>query len=286
MTNSGCGVNAVGIDVRHESVFRMGLRLCCGFAFHALVGFGRELRQIDILEGRYVLVYLIKGHGEYHDVNGSRFELKAGSLFQRFPGVRHSTVFQPDEDHFECFAVLPRQIGEILLEGNAASLKRPVLDMGLDRSVYLRFDEVFRDLKSCPETELPFALSRTHRFAVELLSVQKRDDGFLKRACQVLERDIAGRLDLADAARELGMGYSSFRQLFSKSCGMPPGEYRLRRKIEMAQSLLAAQGAKVRAVAKMAGYPDIYSFSKQFKLYTGLTPSQFMKARRSGLGQG
>lgn len=281
----GVGLTDATIPIRHECAYRLGARLSCGFSFRAISKTGMAWRGLDVCERGYVLVYIVKGHGEYYDANGNKFEIRPGTLYQRFPGVVHSNIFHPDEDFYECFVVLPPQVFELLLASNAISLKRPGLQLGLDHAIYLRFAEVFRDLKRCPENELHLALARMHRFAAELVSMHG-EDAFLKKACSILERDLTGRMEMVDVAGEMGMGYSAFRQQFSRKYGKSPGEYRLRRKIEMAQMLLASQDVQVKDVAARMGYPDIYTFSKQFKRHAGMNPSQFIKARRYGLTSG
>ncbi len=80
----------------------------------------------------------------------------------------------------------------------------------------------------------------------------------------------------------MGIGYSKFRRDFRSQSGTAPGEYRLEKRMERAQRMLAEESARIKNVALELGYPDVYAFSKQFKSHVGLTPGQFMKSRRLG----
>jgi AraC-like DNA-binding protein len=45
--------------------------------------------------------------------------------------------------------------------------------------------------------------------------------------------------------------------------------------VEAACRLLATERLSVKEAAFSLGYPDIHSFSKQFKQFTGVSPSRF-----------
>ena len=240
----------------------------------------------DVVDRCYILVYIVRGHGRYEDVNGNSVEIRPGVLYQRFPGVRHSNVFQPVSDFFEAYMVLPRQIFELLLESKAVSLKRPCLDIGLRQGVYDRFEGFLSELRGCGESRLHLTLASMHGFAAELLSpdmdLEAMADSFGEEACAILGLRLDRRLSMPGVARKMGLGYSKFRQLFLARLGCSPGEYRIRRRLELAQSMLASQGVSIKEAAKAVGYPDVHSFSKQFKGHAGLTPGQFVKVRRTG----
>jgi AraC family transcriptional regulator of arabinose operon len=66
-------------------------------------------------------------------------------------------------------------------------------------------------------------------------------------------------------------------RIFKRHKGITPWEFVIRCRIEKAGSLLRFSSHSVGQVADLLGYPDIYSFSKQFKAHTGQTPTQYRK---------
>jgi AraC-like DNA-binding protein len=74
-------------------------------------------------------------------------------------------------------------------------------------------------------------------------------------------------------AYELGVSYPHFRRVFRQSTGLPPRQYLLNLKINMAKQLMEDQGLKLSAVARKAGFEDPYYFSRLFKQKTGISPS-------------
>ena len=64
-------------------------------------------------------------------------------------------------------------------------------------------------------------------------------------------------------------------RLFRRYQGATPGEFLIRTRIDSARGLLAASGLSIKQIAAQLGYADAFSFSRQFKLRTGLSPSAF-----------
>ena len=68
---------------------------------------------------------------------------------------------------------------------------------------------------------------------------------------------------------------------FEKEVGLPPIKYLNKVRIEQAMILLTSQDIKVEEVAKKVGFMNANYFSKVFKKYTHLSPSQFCKNSRN-----
>ena len=98
----------------------------------------------------------------------------------------------------------------------------------------------------------------------------------IMQARQQLEEDWAAQLSLQSLARNLNMSYERFRKLFKQFVGHSPGEFRILRRIDRGKTLLLKQYTVAEAAGEL-GYPDAFSFSKQFKRYTGMSPTQFKR---------
>ena len=78
-----------------------------------------------------------------------------------------------------------------------------------------------------------------------------------------------------------GISYSYIKKLFVQKFGLSPKKYILRTKLNFAEELLSSGRYRVADVAAMCGYMDTGFFSKQFKLYNGLSPKDYLTKYKS-----
>jgi AraC family transcriptional regulator of arabinose operon len=64
-------------------------------------------------------------------------------------------------------------------------------------------------------------------------------------------------------------------RVFRRHTSITPWEFVIQSRIEKAGNLLRCSSYSISQIADLLGYPDIYSFSKQFKSHTGQTPTQY-----------
>ena len=77
------------------------------------------------------------------------------------------------------------------------------------------------------------------------------------------------------------ISYPYIKKLFVKTVGMPPIKYSIQLKINFACDLLNSELYTVSQIAELCGYNDIYFFSRQFKEYMGISPTDFMNKYKS-----
>jgi len=99
----------------------------------------------------------------------------------------------------------------------------------------------------------------------------------IERVAALLMRDLEERLDIEQIAAGLDVSYERFRKLFRQRMGVSPGEYRIRRRIDQARSMLIQQRLSNKEIAYALGYADPFTFSKQFKRFVGMSPTVFRK---------
>jgi AraC-like DNA-binding protein len=100
----------------------------------------------------------------------------------------------------------------------------------------------------------------------------------LKTLAEEIRTRPAEDWDFQAEARRLGMSYSGLRSRFRQSAGMAPHEYLLRCRVSHASELLARPGMAVKRAAELCGFGEISSFSRLFKLKTGVSPRGFIQS--------
>lgn len=75
----------------------------------------------------------------------------------------------------------------------------------------------------------------------------------------------------------LGMGYSTLSKLFSKVTGITIERYYIAQRIEKVKELITYDELSLKQIALRMGYSSVAYLSGQFKLVTGMSPSQFKR---------
>ena len=92
-----------------------------------------------------------------------------------------------------------------------------------------------------------------------------------------LKRDFS----LSELAAICKMGESYFQKLFKEIYGISPKKYIIQLKINHACDLLRLERYTVTQIAELCNFSDVYFFSRQFKEYMGITPTQFVNKYKS-----
>lgn len=104
----------------------------------------------------------------------------------------------------------------------------------------------------------------------------------IKPAIDYIEKHF---LDKKITAEELTLcctiSYPYIKKLFVKKFGVPPIKYSIQLKINYACDLLKSELYTISQISEICGYNDIYFFSRQFKEYMGLSPTDFINKYKS-----
>jgi PAS domain S-box-containing protein len=103
-----------------------------------------------------------------------------------------------------------------------------------------------------------------------------RFEGFAV-ALHVLRERFDRPLNCSVIARAAGLSVSQLERDFTKVLGVTPRLYQQRLRMEEALRLLLG-AIPIADVALMSGFSDQSSFSRRFKLFTGMTPSAYRAA--------
>lgn len=96
----------------------------------------------------------------------------------------------------------------------------------------------------------------------------------MQKAIAYIEEHITEEIDYAEVARQAYSSPYHFQRVFSILCGYTLGEYIRNRRLSLAGTELVSSKAKVIDVALKYGYDSPDSFTKSFRTFHGITPSQ------------
>ena len=102
----------------------------------------------------------------------------------------------------------------------------------------------------------------------------------IKPAVDYINNNFTSDISTQTLCELCGISYSYIKRLFIKRYNMPPKKYALSLKINYACELLRSGMYSVSATAEECGYRDLYFFSRQFKEYIGVSPTEFIKRNK------
>jgi AraC-like DNA-binding protein len=120
-------------------------------------------------------------------------------------------------------------------------------------------------------------------FAIRrLLAIPDADTSPAARMKRLLEDDANAHRNLADLSRECGLSPDHLRLRFRAAYGLTPAEYRARRRLSVANDLIASSELSLKEVAAAAGYRHASHLSAAYKRAFGLTPREALRRLRQG----
>jgi AraC family transcriptional regulator, arabinose operon regulatory protein len=267
--------------LRDKPLLRGLLAVGAGYSPRAKGQFRRRVQGV----GEALLVYCVKGGG-WCEVAGRLHTVRAGELLVLPPDVPHTCgahLSNPWTIHWAQAA--GENLSEYLNE-LGVSAKAPLAWMGDDLQLARLFNEVLRTLEQGSSflNLLHASHTLTHLLAVMIRhrhestrdtsdSVQKVAEGIIYMSEHL---DQPMRVSALAALANLSLPH--FTVLFKEQTGCSPRDYLHLLRIHRACQLLRSSTLNVKEIATRLGYQDQFHFSRQFKAFQGLSPSEYRQS--------
>lgn len=219
-----------------------------------------------------ILTWFLRGNGRYTE-DGEVYQLTDNCVCLRNTG-RQFTLEILDDICPRLFLAIPFELYQ-LLNLLIPELKEtpPVWEHRFSQDTFDAFFEIYDQLKRTSSAEFYRLIPQVVHYILLVTGIQQRRDRFpLEMGRRYLEDNQA--LTLEEIAVKCGLSYPAFRRQFAKNYGMPPGQYRIQKRIDKAIRWLKS-GLSVSETAELLGYPDVYTFSHQFTAVVGFPPSRY-----------
>lgn len=222
------------------------------------------------------LIYHISGTAVVF-FNGQRMETSADTI--RFLPAGEVTEYTVDRsEHGECI--------DIVFDTNVPIVQEAfVLKLKQSEKIKRLFQKIFSVWVAKEDGYYLECVSLIYQIFAELQKknyLPENQFAAIKPAIDYIENHF---LDKKITAEELtarcSISYPYIKKLFVKRFGLPPVRYSIQLKINYACDLLRSELYSISQIAEQCGYTDVYFFSRQFKEYVGICPTDFLKKYKS-----
>jgi AraC-like DNA-binding protein len=238
----------------------------------------------------YLLHYVFGGSGIFRS-RDKEFSLSVGSIFAIFPRDVTSYAANPNNPLNFCWIGFSGRNSTRIMEMIGFSVNDPVLTLAPDNEL---LNLVTRCVQLC-ESDFPNTDLEIQSILYKIFSVIECRQGCCridaKSANQVIRKHILRAksyiqlnymkpLTVQKIARRINLDRTYLSKIFHQLEGNTIHDYLTGYRIESAKRLLLETRYGIQEVGVQVGIPDVYYFSRIFKRYTGLAPSQYRLDRQ------
>lgn len=235
----------------------------------------RDKEPIDLIFFYTSFHYITKGYGYFGDVR-----LGPGQYF--FAAQNHYAHYYPDPTEPWSYYYF-----DLYGKGANEALTAYGLDMARPYGDFLCMDQIPRLMQLFLECTNHYVDNRAFRHAMvdmllSLHQAQPIDRDPLSKAWRHVEdireymrQNMQYKISLEALARQFFLSRQYVRNLFVRYENMSPKQYLQKLRMERAEELLLQTRYDITMIANAVGYSDPFAFSRAFRQYTGLSPTQY-----------
>lgn len=241
----------------------------------------------------YFLIHTVISGSGLFTAAGKRFECRTGDTFVIFPGEPFS--YEADRTNpwryawvaftgTEAYSLLSK-IGVTETNPVIRRVKRNVVP--LLRRIRTELDQAgspqLADLKSAGYLRLLLAAYGESVRGPAAAKDRSEIELQIAQAVRLLSTNYAQPISIDRLSRSFGYHRTYFSAMFKQVVGMSPKQYLLKTRMERAETLLMTN-LPIEQVAASVGFGDPLYFSKQFRKWSGMSPTAYRKAKHAGSG--
>lgn len=225
----------------------------------------------------YSGVYIISGSGIYIDKTTCKtYAIYPGCFIQRIPNRSFDTIVDEKDAWQEIFININR---DVFFTGVKLGIfsDEPVLHLGNNIYVFDEFLKNIDEFKMIPKSEYPTLMFKACELLFQINQVSKKNTSYeLNDVLNHLNLHLNVDEKLPDIIKALNLNYEKVRKQFKKAFDISLSEYIIKKRIDASKKMLF-QGLSIKEVSSHFHYCDEFSFIKQFKTITGITPKHYVK---------
>ncbi len=236
----------------------------------------------------FLLHYVLKGKGIYR-VHGKEFNLINGNFF--LVRIGEEVYFEADKDDPWEYCWVGFSGSEVNYLLSSTEFKDNIYFLSLDNKYDEEIKTAFSHIIDCAGNSLSEILMMTS-YLYQIFSIlikqsnskedfnNRNNDKFIPITEYINNNLSSSRLSISLICSTFSLSSSSLYRLFVSEVGISPIKYIIQSKMKRACELFRAKEITIYEVAYALGYADPLYFSKHFKSYFGISPTEFIAQYR------
>lgn len=232
----------------------------------------------------YLIHLVVSGKGSY-SVSGKTYFLSRGDMFLATESDLVTYTADLESPWEYCWVGFNGTEARRLLSLTPLSRKNPVMHTEDIDETQQALMNIYRSTGTSPADELKM-IGMLYMFLSILSEQTQKDakfstsisDSYIESACRFIKYNYSHDIDVPDIAKYVGISRSYLYRLFIKSMSISPTEYLSRFRINQACALIRSSALTIKEIAASVGIPDQLYFSRVFKKYKGVPPSEYTQS--------
>lgn len=233
----------------------------------------------------FLLIYTHTGRSMVH-FGRERREAAAGTAY----------FYRPGEEQFygqirnictKCYWICFSGYGAETLLRELGLETGSVMEIGTDRSLVSIFETIISELMQKAEHYQIRTSILMQQTLCKIAELRENRSGRTKpemqecvaKAIDYMNMHYPERIMVKELAEKSGLSVSRFIQIFRGSAGVSPKEYLMNVRMDKACEFLRYTNLTVKEIAVMTGFEDQLYFSRVFRKYRKLSPTEYRKMR-------
>jgi AraC-like DNA-binding protein len=245
---------------------------------------GRNLAKAHYKIGPRMIPYfsihfVLEGEGIF-TFEQNNLPITPGDFFCIFPNQTHTYKTLVDNPLQMVWIAFDGKQSKSLLQNMGVTPFSPVASKVIDEEVKKLLVE-FISITS--EVTVLTRLSKIYELFSKLIETSKvcnqpdpNDGSWLRKTIEFIETHYGEGITVEDVANYVGLHRSYLTSRFSKHLGYSPKKFIIACKMKQATKMMEEQRFNITEIAFSLGYSDLYSFSKAFKNYFGVSPKHYI----------
>lgn len=227
----------------------------------------------------YLMHHVISGKG-YYVVGDKRYEIVAGNTFLIYPNTTvtyYADIREPWEYYWVGFQ---GNDAKLLIEMTDFTKDYPVsdLDVGNElKELLAKIYEAKGKEESCKVRMTGYLMLALSLFIKEQDYNNNLSYSYCKKAAEYITYNYSQPITIEEIANYIGISRSQLYRVFIEVFNKPPKQYLSEYRINQALRLLKNPQLTINTVGRSVGFEDSLYFSRMFKKYKGISPSDYRK---------